>query len=50
MRMRMMDMLGDLEEQILADISEWAVRKYGIAAMNMLPQDLANQYWKEQFE
>ena len=48
--MRMNDMMGDLEEQILADISEWAVRKYGIAAMSMLLQDLANQYWKEQFE
>jgi hypothetical protein len=43
-------MLGDLEEQILTDISEWAVRKYGIVAMNMLPQDLATQYWKEQLE
>lgn len=50
MQMRKIDMLGDLEEHILADISEWAVEKYGIAAMSMLPQDLATQYWKEQLE
>jgi hypothetical protein len=42
--------MSEFEEEILAEISQWAFSKYGIAAMTMDPQNLSKEFWKEKLE
>ena len=42
--------MSDFEESVLKEISDWAVKKYGAAAIGMEHYVLAEEYWKEKLE